>query len=81
MTEFTLEELKKYDGLDGRRAYIAFSGMVYDVTDSFLWKGGRHQAMHSAGCDLTAALGRAPHGASLLARVPAVGKLSAERIN
>jgi predicted heme/steroid binding protein len=38
--KFTLEELKQYDGRDGRPAYIAYKGKVYDVTDSFLWIDG-----------------------------------------
>jgi len=34
--KFTLNELKQYDGRDGRSAYIAYKGKVYDVTESFL---------------------------------------------
>ena len=32
MTEkiFTLDELKNYDGKEGRKAYIAVDGVVYD---------------------------------------------------
>ncbi len=35
MTEkiFTLDELKNYDGKEGRKAYIAVDGVVYDVTN------------------------------------------------
>jgi len=36
--------------------------------------GGRHQALHRAGEDLTDALGNAPHGEDLLERVPVIGK-------
>ena len=75
MTQFTAEELSRYDGKDGRPAYIAYRGRVYDVTESFLWKGGRHQALHSAGNDLTGDLDDAPHGADMLDRVPVVGTL------
>ena len=76
MRRFTAEELASYDGRDGRPAYVACDGKVYDVSNSFLWKGGRHQAMHDAGLDLTRALGGAPHGADLLARCPQVGVLA-----
>jgi len=48
---------------------------VYDLSSSFLWRGGRHQALHSAGKDLTSELGQAPHGADLLAEFPVVGIL------
>jgi predicted heme/steroid binding protein len=70
---FTAEELARYDGQDGRPAYIACNGKVYDVTGSFLWKGGRHQVLHDAGQALTAELAAAPHGDDLLSRCPLIG--------
>ena len=73
--KFKLEELKQYDGKDGRRAYIALKGKVYDVTDSVLWAGGEHQAQHEAGNDLTEEIGDAPHGEEILKRVKLIGKL------
>lgn len=76
MQRFTDEELAKYDGKDGRPSYIAYAGLVYDVTHSFLWKGGRHQAMHVAGCDLSNALHEAPHGTDMLLRVPTIGEMT-----
>jgi len=81
MRRFTAEELASYDGRDGRPAYVACDGKVYDVTGSFLWRGGRHQAMHDAGLDLTHALGGAPHGPDLLARCPQVGVLVGPEAN
>ena len=33
LIELTLEELAAYDGLEGRDAYIAVDGKIYDVTD------------------------------------------------
>jgi predicted heme/steroid binding protein len=57
----------------GGPAYIAYNGKVYDVTGSFLWKGGRHQVLHNAGQDLTAELAAAPHGDDLLSRCPIIG--------
>ena len=74
MRTFTKEELAKYDGRNGI-AYVAYGGKVYDVSQSFLWQRGRHQVVHHAGCDLTEALKRAPHGSELLERFPMVGKL------
>ena len=72
---FTTDELAAFDGKDGRPAYIAFHGWVFDVTESSLWKNGEHKGLHQAGTDLSQSLGRAPHGAGLLERVPRVGKL------
>lgn len=72
---FTLEELKKYDGREGRPAYIGFMGKVYDVSASPLWKDGKHQATHEAGVDVSKAISFAPHGAGLLGRFPVLGDL------
>jgi len=73
--KFTLEELKNYDGKDGRPAYITYKGKVYDVTDDFLWTGGDHQGEHAAGRDLTEEMALAPHGDDVVERVKLVGVL------
>lgn len=75
MRQFTLDQLRLFDGKNGAPAYIACQGYVYDVTQSFLWQGGRHQALHTAGKDLTQALDQAPHGRDLLDRFPVIGIL------
>ena len=73
--KFTLEELKQFDGRDGRPAYVAFDGKVYDVTDSFLWVSGDHQGQHEAGKDLSSEMQFAPHREEVLERVKQVGVL------
>lgn len=75
LIEFSLGELRRFDGKDGRKAYIAFGGKVYDVTTSYYWRNGMHQVLHEAGCDLTTEMKDAPHGDDLLARFPIVGRL------
>ena len=75
MKEFSRKGLSKYNGKDGIPAYIAYRGIVYDVTNSFLWKNGKHQVLHEAGKDLTAELDDAPHGPDLLKGVPTIGTL------
>jgi predicted heme/steroid binding protein/uncharacterized membrane protein len=60
--EFTLEDLASYDGKEGRAAYFAFEGKVYDASMSPLWKQGVHMGRHNAGNDLTESLNLAPHG-------------------
>jgi len=72
---FTEEELQQYNGKEGKRAFVAYDGKVYDVSNSFLWQNGRHQAMHTAGADLTTSLNQAPHSANLLEEFPIVGML------
>ncbi|MDT8443376.1 MAG: cytochrome b5 domain-containing protein [Desulfuromonadales bacterium] len=74
----TLTELAGYDGQDGRRAYIAVNGTIYDVTDSPLWKDGRHHPDHQAGQDLTDELAKAPHVRTVVERFPVAGTLEEE---
>lgn len=76
LKKFTLEELKQFDGRDGRPAYIAYEGKVYDVTESFLWIGGDHQGQHEAGKDLTDEMKLAPHGEETLERAKLIGVLA-----
>jgi predicted heme/steroid binding protein len=75
--EVTPETLPSFDGHDGNQALVAVSGQLYDVTNSRLWKDGVHVRQHRAGQDLTEAMDRAPHGAEVLERVPAVGTIRA----
>lgn len=74
--KFTIEELKKYDGKEGRPAYIAYKGKVYDVTEDFLWIDGEHQGEHTAGRDLTEGMALAPHADDVIERVKLVGVLA-----
>lgn len=73
--EMSAEELSFFDGTDGRQAYFAYQGQVYDVTNSRLWKNGTHMARHNAGMDLTSVLPQAPHDESPLHGLPVVGTL------
>jgi len=72
---FTTRELSAFDGREGRPAYIAYKGKVYDVSASPLWQRGIHQDQHQAGKDLTALLAEAPHGDENLAGLPVMGDL------
>lgn len=75
LIELTLEELSYYDGKEGRPAYIAVNGDIYDVTDSTFWRNGGHNGFQ-AGQDLTdAIINESPHGLSNLSRVPKIGIL------
>ncbi|RTZ61356.1 MAG: cytochrome B5 [Gammaproteobacteria bacterium] len=75
MIRLTREELKQYDGTNGKPAYIAYKGKIYDVSESPLWHNGWHWGEHKAGEDLTEDLKFAPHGEEMLENVPIVGEL------
>lgn len=74
-SELTLEDLATFDGKDGRPAYFAFEGKIYDATQSKLWKQGVHMGRHNAGNDLTEALSLAPHGKEKVTALTTVGGL------
>lgn len=73
---FTLEELAEYDGTNGKPAYIACHGKVFDVTDAENWVEGDHFGQHFAGRDLTEELFDAPHEEEVFEGVPVVGELA-----
>lgn len=75
LIELTLEELKQFDGKNGRKAYIAVDGFIYDVSRSFRWFNGNHNG-YTAGRDLTLEIDTvSPHGRSTLTEVPLIGRL------
>ena len=73
MRVITRGELARCNGRDGMPAYVAVDGLVYDVSKSWHWKGGKHQARHFAGMEYDACLAGSPHGPELLERCPLVG--------
>ena len=71
----TLVELSRFDGKEGRPAYIVYKGIIYDVSGSRLWKNGSHLLKHAAGNDLTDFLMNAPHGEDKILTMPQAGRL------
>ena len=76
LKKVSTEELKQYNGQDGKPVCIAFDGKVYDVTDSSFWQGGDHFGAHQAGMDLTEAMKTAPHSDEVLSKVKQIGILA-----
>lgn len=71
----TLEQLSEFDGTNGKPAYIAVGGVIYDVSNSSRWTGGQHNGFF-AGRDLTTQIQTiSPHGVSVLDGLPIVGEL------
>lgn len=68
-------ELEKYDGKNGKPAYIAYNGKIYDVTNSDMWTSGEHMGTHYAGGDLTDEIDDAPHDDRVLEKFKVVDEL------
>jgi len=73
--KFTIQELSTFNGKDGKPAYLAYKGKVYDVTDSSQWVGGDHLG-HAAGQDLTMEMEIAPHADDVMEKMKVVGILA-----
>ncbi|WP_216828477.1 cytochrome b5 domain-containing protein [Alkalihalobacterium elongatum] len=72
---FTVEELATFDGKNGRPAYVAVNGIVYDVTNNRAWAAATHFGL-VAGKDYTQEFASCHAGQqSLLATLPVVGRL------
>ncbi len=75
--QVTLAELRRNNGERGSRKFVAFQGVVYDVTDCPRWRLELHERLHFAGLDLTDELRDAPHREGVFTRpcVKVVGRL------
>ena len=77
LKEITLAQLALRNGQDKPAIWIAYKGQVYDVTDSRLWRQGKHYE-HWAGQDLTDELGDAPHTEEVFAKFKVIGTLKVQ---
>ncbi len=64
---FSEQQLRRYSGERGYPIYVAYAGVVYDVTNCPKWRRGLHENLHWPGQDLTDELGDAPHTDSVFA--------------
>jgi predicted heme/steroid binding protein len=71
---YTKSQLALRNGQDKPQIWIAFKGIIYDVTDSRLWRNGKHYE-HWAGQDLTDELDAAPHTETVFEHFKAIGRL------
>ncbi len=70
-----MNELAQNNGKNGKSAYVAFKGTVYDVSASAFWMEGDHMGAHVAGKDLTNEMQLAPHREEMMQKVKQVGVL------
>ena len=71
----TSDELAAYNGKDGMPAYVAYEGVIYDVSGIPQWATGIHGG-NMAGTDITEKLNSASHGTSKLSSLTVVGKVA-----
>lgn len=74
MPTYTAQQLALRNGQDKPDIWVAYKGLIYDVTTSRLWKKGMHYE-HWAGQDLTEELGNAPHTEKVFEKFQAIGHL------
>lgn len=73
----SLAELRRNNGERGSRKFIAYDGVVYDVSDCTRWQKELHERMHFCGLDLSGEMVDAPHREDVFERpcVRVVGRL------
>lgn len=74
MKTFTKQQLALRNGQDKPEIWVAYKGVIYDVTASKLWRDGKHYE-HWAGQDLTKELADAPHTEKVFKKFQPIGQL------
>ncbi|GAB4247484.1 MAG: hypothetical protein Tsb0034_26710 [Ekhidna sp.] len=77
MKTYTHQQLALRNGVDREEVWVAYQGIIYDVSHSRLWREGKHYE-HWAGQDLTDELPDAPHDSKVFEKLQVIGKLSNE---
>ncbi len=71
---FTRNQLALRNGQDKPEIWVAFHGKIYEVTNSKLWRNGKHYE-HWAGQDLTSEMPDAPHTEKVFDKFKIIGTL------
>ena len=72
---YTKAQLALRNGQDKPEVWVAYLGLIYEVTSSRLWRAGKHYE-HWAGQDLTDELKDAPHTDKVFDKFKVIGKLA-----
>jgi|GEM_PF-41418 len=72
---YSRSQLALRNGQDKPEVWIAYKGLIYDVSRSRLWFNGKHYE-HWAGQDLTTELADAPHDEWVFEHFDAIGRLA-----
>jgi len=79
LNQYSISELALRNGQDRQEIWIAYKGIIYDVTESRLWHNGKHYE-HWAGQDLTNELPDAPHTDGVFVKFKQIGKLIVKKV-
>jgi predicted heme/steroid binding protein len=71
---YTKNQLALRNGQDKDEIWVAYKGIIYEVTHSRLWRNGKHYE-HWAGQDLTEELADAPHNEQVFEKFKVIGTL------
>ena len=74
LPSYTRGQLALRNGQDREEIWVAFNGLIYDMTESRLWRNGKHYE-HWAGQDLTAEMAGAPHNEHVFEKFSPIGRL------
>lgn len=76
-TPITKAQLLRHNGDSTDEKWIAFNGIVYDVSECPNWWGEMHRDLHFPGLDLSGEIKDAPHDEEVFTRpcVKVVGRL------
>ncbi|MCG8475822.1 MAG: cytochrome b5 [Cytophagales bacterium] len=74
LQEYSIAQFALRNGKDKPEVWCAYKGLIYDVSDSTLWRNGKHYE-HWAGQDLTREIKGAPHSEKVFEKLRVVGKL------
>ena len=71
---YSRAQLALRNGQDRDEIWVAYRGVIYELTGSRLWRNGKHYE-HWAGQDLTKELAHAPHSESVFNKFTKIGEL------
>jgi predicted heme/steroid binding protein len=74
LPEYSSAQLALRNGQDKPEIWVAYQGLIYEVTRSRLWRDGKHYE-HWAGQDLTDELKDAPHNEKVFDKFKVIGRL------
>ena len=74
---YTKDELKMYDGKDGKKAYVLINGIIYDVTHVPSWKNNIHYGL-KPGYDLSKEFNQCHQSEKILDKLIKVGMIKNE---